>query len=139
MKKKAMVLLLTASMVISLLSGCGIGAIGKEDVTIIVKCPPYNIIQDMEAGQDKAYRLAIQHIDQTKRKSGSYQTKNDSFNGERCADKIVGGADQLHNGDLIAPHGNTNGYRIADQENRYCQKNDNNGGRHITQKFVKST
>lgn len=60
MKKKAMVLLLTASMVISLLSGCGIGAIGKEDVTIIVKCPPYNILQDINTDVTDAHTFLEQ-------------------------------------------------------------------------------
>ena len=54
------VLLLTASMVISLLSGCGIGAIGKEDVTIIVKCPPYNILQDINTDVTDAHTFLEQ-------------------------------------------------------------------------------
>ena len=120
MKKKAMVLLLTASMVISLLSGCGIGAIGKEDVTIIVKCPPYNIIQDIntdvrdaqtfleQAGnafseqyEDANVTVEVQLFDYTE----EAQAITDCFDTENAVDVLFEGyfnmASYIHTGRVV--------------------------------------
>ena len=46
MQKRLMALIMTAAIAVSLLSGCG-SSIAKKDVTIIVKCSPYNLSQNI--------------------------------------------------------------------------------------------
>ena len=91
-----------------------------------------------ESFHDIIQCVIIQRIDQSQRNGSSDQSDEHAFQYERCTHEKVRGTDIFHDIDLFRPHGDTDSYGIADQEDADCQQDHDDSHGHVGDQKVQT-